>query len=178
MITLVDLPTDVLYTIFPYLDPADFLVLTSCTKTLHNYRQDPNYWRILTRTTFRIPPQPLLQADGARWQWLYRRLRTQTQLYTWGSNGCGNLGHGFLNVPRDSAGQHNWADINTRNIGWPRKVQLDDMPEPIGIVADVQCGLVQIYANTRNVGLMSDFLAEDGLLRCSTQLEFCTCVEE
>ncbi|KAL8976190.1 MAG: hypothetical protein Q9205_007757, partial [Flavoplaca limonia] len=131
--------TDVLYTIFPYLDPADFLVLTSCTTTLHSYRQDPNYWRILTRTTFRIPPQPLLQADGTRWQWLYRRLRTQTQLYTWGSNGCGNLGHGFLNVPRVSAGQHDWADMNTRNIGWPRKVQLDDMPEPIGIVADVQC---------------------------------------
>ncbi|KAL8879028.1 MAG: hypothetical protein Q9198_003279 [Flavoplaca austrocitrina] len=150
MTTLLDLPTDVLYTIFPYLDPADFLVLTSCTKTLHSYRQDPNYWRVLTRTTFRIPPQPLLQADGTRWQWLYRRLRTQTQLYTWGSNGCGNLGHGFLNVPRVPVGQHDWADINTRNIGWPRKVQLDDMPEPIGIVADVQCGLVQIHASTRN----------------------------
>ncbi|KAI4101593.1 MAG: hypothetical protein LQ339_004982 [Xanthoria mediterranea] len=140
MTALLDLPIDVLYTIFPYLDAADFLALTSCTKTLHTYRQDPNYWRILTRATFRIPPQPLLQADGARWQWLYRRLRTQTQLYTWGSNGCGNLGHGFLTTGPTSTGHHDWEDINSRNIGWPKKVLLNDMPEPIGIVADVQCG--------------------------------------
>ncbi|KAL8751960.1 MAG: hypothetical protein Q9199_006070 [Rusavskia elegans] len=140
MTALLDLPTDVLYTIFPYLDVADFLALTGCAKTLHTYRQDPNYWRVLTRTTFRIPPQPLLQADGARWQWLYRRLRTQTQLYTWGSNGCGNLGHGFVATGPASTGDHDWADINARNIGWPKKVLLDDMTEPVGVVADVQCG--------------------------------------
>ncbi|KAL8670063.1 MAG: hypothetical protein Q9168_005382 [Polycauliona sp. 1 TL-2023] len=127
--------TDVLYTIFPYLDPADFLALTGCTKTLHDFRQDPNYWRILTRTTFRIPPQPLLQADGPRWQWLYRRLRTQTQLYTWGSNGSGNLGHGVIAT---GTNENDWADTNTRSIGWPKKVGLDDMLDPIGIVADVQ----------------------------------------
>ncbi|KAL8654827.1 MAG: hypothetical protein Q9226_003285 [Calogaya cf. arnoldii] len=140
MTVLLDLPTDVLYTIFPYLDAGDFVALTSCTKALHTYRRDPNYWRDLTRTTFRIPPQPLLQADGARWQWLYRRLRTQTQLYTWGSNGCGNLGHGFLRTGQDTGDHVNDVDINTRNIGWPKRVLLHDMPEPIGIVADVQCG--------------------------------------
>ncbi|KAL9593233.1 MAG: hypothetical protein Q9219_007633, partial [cf. Caloplaca sp. 3 TL-2023] len=106
-------------------------------RALQTYRQDPNYWRSLTRATFRIPPQPLLQADGARWQWLYRRLRTQTQLYTWGSNGCGNLGHGF-SVPKPPNTHE--IDTSIRNIGWPKRVALDHMPEDIGIVADVQCG--------------------------------------
>ncbi|KAL9058884.1 MAG: hypothetical protein Q9206_001717 [Seirophora lacunosa] len=108
-------------------------------KLLQIYRQDPNFWRFLTRTTFRIPPQPLLQADGARWQWLYRRLRTQTQLYTWGSNGCGNLGHGFgRSDPQSNVAES--VDSNGRNIGWPRRVALDDLPEDIGVIADVQCG--------------------------------------
>ncbi|KAL8712113.1 MAG: hypothetical protein Q9220_003547 [cf. Caloplaca sp. 1 TL-2023] len=92
----------------------------------------------VTRTTFRIPSQPLLQADGARWQWLYHRLRTQTRLYTWGSNGCGNCGHGF-NLSGEQA-DIGWADINTRNIGWPKRVPLEEALEKIGIVADVQCG--------------------------------------
>ncbi|KAL8948718.1 MAG: hypothetical protein Q9222_005113, partial [Ikaeria aurantiellina] len=138
--TLTALPkaTDILYIIFPYLDPVDFLSLTSCSKSFQTYRQDPNYWRIITSTTFRIPSQPLLQADGPRWQWLYRRLRTQTSLYTWGGNGSGNCGHGILTPgePTDNA----WADINNRNIGWPKRVPLDELPEKVGIVADVQCG--------------------------------------
>ncbi|KAL8835759.1 MAG: hypothetical protein Q9170_003191 [Blastenia crenularia] len=107
-------------------------------KALQTYRQDPNFWRTLTRTTFRIPPQPILQADGARWQWLYRRLRTQTQLFTWGSNGCGNLGHPFSLPQRPNVHE---IDTSIRNVAWPKKVVLEDMPEEIGIVADVQCGV-------------------------------------
>ncbi len=132
--------TDILYNIFPYLNAAEFLSLTSAATVLQTYRQDPNFWRPLTRATFRIPPQPLLQADGARWQWLYRRLRTQSRLYTWGSNGCGNLGHGFSNVNAHVDDVDN-LDMNNRNIGWPKVVTLD-MPEDIGIIADVQCGSV------------------------------------
>ncbi|KAL8821544.1 MAG: hypothetical protein Q9223_000452 [Gallowayella weberi] len=120
MTALVDLPTDILYIIFPYLNATDFLALTSCTKSLHTYCQDPNFWRSHTRTTFRIPSQPLLQADGARWQWLYRRLRTQTQL------------------PRNESTED--LDANNRNIGWPKKVEFADISAQIGIIADVQCG--------------------------------------
>lgn len=130
--------TDILYNIFPYLNAAEFLSLTSTTTILQTYRQDPNFWRPLTRATFRIPPQPLLQADGPRWQWLYRRLRTQSRLYTWGSNGCGNLGHGFSSVTTHEDDVDN-LDMSNRNIGWPKIVTLD-MPEDIGIIADVQCG--------------------------------------
>ncbi|KAL9000280.1 MAG: hypothetical protein Q9169_000997 [Polycauliona sp. 2 TL-2023] len=157
--------TDILYTIFPYLDAADFLALTSCTKTLSTYRQDPNYWRILTRTTFRIPPQPLLQADGARWQWLYRRLRTQTQLYTWGSNGCGNLGHAFH--PRDRRTGGTYA----QNVGWPKKVCLEEMPESIGIVADVQCGgwSTTLLNSVGNVFLCGDIGPSSASRRDRTQ---------
>ncbi|KAI4273859.1 MAG: hypothetical protein L6R35_006375, partial [Caloplaca aegaea] len=142
MTALTELPTDVLYNIFPYLEAADFLALTSTTKLLQTYRQDPNFWRSLTRTTFRFPPQPLLQADGARWQWLYRRLRTQTQLYTWGSNGCGNLGHGIGRTD-PQASVYESDDSNSRSIGWPRRVPPEQLPEDIGIIADVQCGSVQ-----------------------------------
>lgn len=80
-----------MYLIFPYLGAVDYVRLTSCTRALFPYRGDLIFWRALTRRTFRIPDQPLLQEE--RWKWLYKKLLTQTHLYTWGNNASGNLGH-------------------------------------------------------------------------------------
>ncbi|KAL9632864.1 MAG: hypothetical protein Q9164_005045, partial [Protoblastenia rupestris] len=124
--SIVDLPADVFYAIFPYLSVLDYLNLTTCTPSLIFYRQDPTYWHTLTRQTFRIPEQPLLQ--GHRWQWLYKKLLTQTRLYTWGSNKQGNLGHEIPPAPR----------VNRRQYShWPRQ---PEMKIDVGIISDVQCG--------------------------------------
>lgn len=129
-LSLTDLSTDILYNIFPHLTAAEFLSLTSSTKLLYDYRQDPIFWRVLTRKTFRIPPQPLLQADGARWQWLYKHLLTQTQLFTWGNNVRGNLGR------RISPSSQLPRGPTIENL-WPGRATIED---DVGIVADVQCG--------------------------------------
>ncbi|KAA6408543.1 MAG: hypothetical protein FRX48_07625 [Lasallia pustulata] len=135
---LTDLPTDVLFAIFPYLDAQEFLSLTSSAKALLSFRLDPTFWRTLTRTTFRIPPQPLLQADGARWQWLYRNLLTQTRVFTWGNNEKGNLGHGYPTGDESTRLPHyqgQWRAGGT--VGWPARMEgVDD----VGVVADLQCG--------------------------------------
>ena len=99
------------------------------------YHNDPTFWRNLTRKTFRLPDQPLLQE--ARWQWLYKKLLTQTRLYTWGNNRNGNLGHdvevrGGGRPPRRRV-------ILSGHSSWPKPAKIDD-DVGVGIVADVQCG--------------------------------------
>lgn len=110
------------------------------------YREDPTFWHTLTRKTFRIPPQPLLQ--GARWQWLYKKLLTQTRLYTWGDNKSGNLGHGDslavaatreIHGHRAGRGYSSIRRGRPTQSGYPRPAVIpDDLG--VGIVADVQCG--------------------------------------
>ena len=134
---LTELPTDIVVLLFPYLNAADFLALTSCTSTFHSYRQDPTFWRDLTQRTFRIPPQPLLTDNGARWQWLYKSLLTQTHVFTWGNNDQSTLGHSFLVVP--TATRRNMYNALARRIGWPTKMEY---MEEVGVVSDVQCGSV------------------------------------
>ncbi|KAF6222347.1 hypothetical protein HO133_001433 [Letharia lupina] len=139
-IALTDLPSDILYSIFPYLSATDFLRFTTVTKALHTYHQDPTFWHALTRATFRIPDQPLLQ--GARWQWLYKKLLTQTRLYTWGDNKSGNLGHDNTGPqsqrlsPRAAVHGRAWR-TEAGSAGWPKQPVIS---EDVGIVADVQCG--------------------------------------
>jgi len=116
--TLTELPTDVIVLIFPYLTACDFLSFTSCTKKFLSFRHEPTFWRLLTTRTFRVPSQPLLHSDGARWQWLYKSLLTQTHLYTWGNNERGNLGYGTCSAS-----------------GYPHQ-----FTHRVGVVADVQCG--------------------------------------
>jgi len=104
-------------------------------KSLASYRLDPTFWRTLTESTFRIPSQPLLQGGGARWQWLYKRLLTQTQLYTWGNNDRGSLGL----FRHQSAASGNPGPTNKlRHAPFPHRVDLSTAS--VGIVADVQCG--------------------------------------
>ncbi|KAL9125556.1 MAG: hypothetical protein Q9217_005255 [Psora testacea] len=154
---------DILYTIFPYLSAFDYLNLTTCTRSFFSYRQDPTYWHALTRQTFRIPDQPLLQ--GHRWQWLYKKLLTQTRLYTWGDNKSGNLGHSS----EFRGNGHQQLQRAPRYSGWPRQPAMDI---DVGIISDVQCGG---WSTTllNSIGQIYIFGIFDGLgfrLRGSSQL--------
>ena len=144
-------------------------------KALHTYHQDPTFWHALTRTTFRIPDQPLLR--GARWQWLYKKLLTQTRLYTWGDNKSGNLGHENPGPqtqrlsPRAAVHGRAWR-TEAGSAGWPKQPLIT---EDVGIVADVQCGWVE----TREFGTGKTLMLgaqEDGRLRSSIQQERSTCM--
>ncbi|KAL9095778.1 MAG: hypothetical protein Q9163_006492, partial [Psora crenata] len=94
---------------------------------------DPSYWHALTRKTFRIPDQPLLQ--GHRWQSLYKKLLTQTRLYAWGNNKSGNLGV-WAEVP-EVASDSPPHPVPRRHSGWPRRPR---MKVDVGVISDVQCG--------------------------------------
>ncbi|KAK0768689.1 hypothetical protein LTR59_017504, partial [Friedmanniomyces endolithicus] len=95
--SILDLPVDILLLIFPHLDATSFLHLSSTCKALHNadFLNDAAFWSTLVRTTFRVPNQPTAQHDGKRWQKLYKRLLTQSRIYTWGDNDKACLGHSY-----------------------------------------------------------------------------------
>ncbi|PGH17620.1 hypothetical protein AJ79_00981 [Helicocarpus griseus UAMH5409] len=113
---LTDLPDDVLLLIFPYLKPWEFLSLCAVNRCMHdNFQKSPEYWRVRTSETFRIPIHPLLRADGPRWYWLYKNLRTKTRLYAWG--------------------RADW--IHDVSGNWPDEVHT---PGEITNIADLQCG--------------------------------------
>lgn len=134
---------DIILLVFPYLRPKEFLALCSINvrnvlrhlfasaltilqKQFHEtFRLEPSYWREETRKTFRHPIHPLLQADGPRWQWLYKKLLTKTKVYTWGQGG-------------DSRPPHNVSFGNP----WPNETYAED---DMGIVVEVQCGYDQSH---------------------------------
>ncbi|OCT44918.1 hypothetical protein CLCR_05573 [Cladophialophora carrionii] len=163
---LLDLPDDILSIVLSYLPPEDYLRLCRVSKQVYvKYRQDSLYWRNETSSTFRLPISPLLAADGPRWYWLYKRLKTQTRLYTWGQGVKGNLGPGrAISVPhrlpphvpqrvlpRVPARPHpamlpprpTPARIPPRQLfhrtssSWPTEVHI---PDEVGVIADLQCG--------------------------------------
>ncbi|MCJ1401198.1 hypothetical protein MMC11_004410 [Xylographa trunciseda] len=136
---LTDLPTDILVLIFPYLSAPDFLSLTSSCNALLTFRQEPSFWHGLTTETFRLPPQPLLRADGARWQWLYKSLATQSRVYTWGNNEKGNLGHSAHVPPRPPGRAMRFAPGPLRYMSTAVPVMIQEN-SGVGIVSDVQCG--------------------------------------
>ncbi|MCJ1281496.1 hypothetical protein MMC26_000816 [Xylographa opegraphella] len=136
---LTELPIDVLVLIFPYLSAPDFLSLTSSCKALLTFRQEPSFWHGLTAETFRLPPQPLLRTDGARWQWLYKSLATQSHVFTWGNNEKGNLGHvtQVLQRPPGRTLRRGPGHLRYQSAAVPSKIQNETA---VGIVSDVQCG--------------------------------------
>ena len=110
--------------------------------------QESTYWRTLTASTFRLPISPLLAADGPRWYWLYRKLSTQTRLYTWGQGLKGNLGQGRgLRAPprgpiRGIRGHHLQhapprVTFQRTSSDWPTEAHV---PDEVGVIADLQCG--------------------------------------
>ncbi|KAI1624898.1 regulator of chromosome condensation 1/beta-lactamase-inhibitor protein II [Exophiala viscosa] len=162
--SLLDLPQDILSIILSYLHPKDYLAFCQISKAVYlGYRQDSLYWRTATSNTFRLPISPLLDADGQRWYWLYKRLKTQTQLYTWGQGVKGNLGFGrALPIPRRPHPRVGHARpfppnrIPSRptfpkaSSNWPTETHV---PDEVGVIADLQCG-----------GWSTTILASDGKL--------------
>ena len=139
---LLDLPVDVLYLVFPHLDVSSFVSLTSTCKALHNpdLVEDPSFWSSSTRATFRVPNQPVVEYDGRRWRTLYKRLLTQSRVYTWGSNAKANLGHSFefaehlRNLP---PAMRRRRTLRTRHVSSP--TEMENYHE-LGIIADLQAG--------------------------------------
>ena len=142
-ISILDLPVELLHSIFLCLDVSGFLHLTSSCKALHNpeFLNDSTYWSTLVRTTFRVPNQPVVQQDGERWQKLFKRLLTQSRIYTWGNNEKACLGHSFESAatlrsigPPGARGMH---ALRRRHISWPEKMR---RAEDLGVISDLQCG--------------------------------------
>ncbi|KAK5079631.1 hypothetical protein LTR70_006486 [Exophiala xenobiotica] len=148
---VLDLPEDVLSLVFVLLEPKDFLALCCSSKLLYtNYQKDSAFWRTKASTTFRTPISPLLKADGARWYHLYRRLKTQTRLYTWGQGLKGNLGHGMAlrhgppGPPMLRGRRGGRAIVQPPRLvfqrttsTWPTEAHV---PDEVGVIADLQCG--------------------------------------
>ena len=151
---LLDLPIDILYLIFPYLDVSSFVALTATCKALHqaDLAQYAPYWSSATRTTFRVPNQPVVENDGKRWQKMYRRLLTESRCFTWGSNKEGCLGHSSLShsfrppePPRPTLRRRPvrpfrpGRSMHRSQVSWPTEIE---ETEPLGVIADMQCGYV------------------------------------
>lgn len=143
--SLLDLPVDILLLIFPYLDVPSFVSLTSTCKALHNtdISDYSSFWSSATRSTFRVPNQPVVQNDGKRWQKMYKRLLTQSRVFTWGNNGKGNLGHSFESnlqnrgVSPIMARRNMMRARGSRHVSWPTEM---DHTQELGIIADLQAG--------------------------------------
>lgn len=186
-VTILDIPQDVLEIIFLHLHPRSFLNLCCITKQFwaDQYR-NPTYWRVSASTTFRIPISPLLHAEGERWYWLYKKLRTQTKAFAWGQGSNGELGlpvlprsHPSAQLPvvdtrlnrnlvrqgiplrrqpvnRTNRPAEEMPLSNRRNISWPSTM---DIPEEVGVIADLQCGgwsttLLSSQGDLYSVGLL------------------------
>lgn len=138
---LLDLPVELLLETFSYLDVSSFLNLTSTSKALHKpeFVNDSAYWSNLVRTSFRVPNQPVVEKDGERWQKLYKRMLTQSRIYTWGNNEKACLGHSWgaaSQLVRMQDGRMLTARRRPR-ISWPEQMQrVDDL----GVISDLQCG--------------------------------------
>ncbi|KAG8163162.1 hypothetical protein KVR01_007640 [Diaporthe batatas] len=146
--SITNLPLDILLLIFPHLDPKSFLALCATCKALQqpSIRLEPSYWRQATRSTFRVPNQPVVEHDGARWQHMYRRLLTQTRVFTWGSNGHTRLGHSYasnarsLMTPRAiRPGIPVIPRRQNRGPGGGFPIEMEDT-RSLGVIADMQCG--------------------------------------
>lgn len=133
---LLDLPVELLLSVFSYLDLPSFLNLTSTCKALHHpdLVYDASYWSNLLRSTFRVPNQPAVENDGQRWFKLFKRMHTQTRIYTWGDNGRACLGHS--NEPTRPGMSRNEI-LRKRHVSWPEKMVRTD---GLGVISDLQCG--------------------------------------
>ncbi|KIW03675.1 uncharacterized protein PV09_04996 [Verruconis gallopava] len=149
MASFSDLPLDILVLIFPYLDPKEFLNLCRTCRSLAqpSIRNEPTYWSYQVRTKFRVPNRPAVQSDGLRWESLYKRLRTQSRVYTWGQNTHGCLGRDTSSParavePRRGRGIGRRLPLPTQS----RSSQLSTWPgemlkaREISVVSDLQCG--------------------------------------
>jgi len=139
---LLDLPNDVLEIVLSRLEPRDYLAFCRVSKAVYReFRQDSLYWRPETAATFRLPISPLLAADGPRWYWLYKRLRTQTRLFTWGQGLRGNftLGRPWPSPrrPLPHLPPRHPRTFQRTTSSWPNETPV---PDDVGVIVDLQCG--------------------------------------
>ena len=172
--SLLDLPVDILLLIYPHLDVKSFLALCRTCKTFYqpSLRFEPSFWRHATQNTFRVPNQPVAQENGERWQKLYRRLLTQTRVFTWGSHGYNRLGHQEKNLAMGAAphfGGQRWANAYT-HCGFPAEMERS---RELGIIADMQCGYVQFKVKPFEFIWLIKYIA-DGPLPYSPPKVNCT----
>ncbi|KAG9522713.1 hypothetical protein KCU93_g6928, partial [Aureobasidium melanogenum] len=168
---LLDLPVDILYLIFPYLDVPSFVALTSTCTALHqpDIAQYAPYWSSAARHTFRVPNQPVVENDGRRWQRMYRRLLTESRCFTWGNNDRTCLGHSqqqHMGAPFGRggigpAGRRRPMVRTRQHVSWPTEM---DSLEQLGIIADMQCGgwstnLLTSKGGLYSVGIMDGIVA-------------------
>ena len=164
-IHFLDLPSDILELVFLYLRPKTFLALCSINKAFYElYHHDPTYWRVNTSATFRLPVSPLLQADGTRWKWLYRKMRTQTRPFTWGRGVEGNLGCGTGRRDPQNSFKPVGPTYPRTFSSWPTEAHVSD---DMGIIVDLQCGGWSTTVLTADGELFSTGLldAADGVHR-------------
>lgn len=141
--TLLDLPVDILYLIFPYLDVPSFVALTSTCKALYNsdISEQALFWSSVTRSTFRVPNQPVVEGDGKRWKALCKRMLTQSRVYTWGNNEKACLGHSQVSPVQLNTlgpGMRRRMVMRSRHVSFP--TELRNIGQDYGVVADMQCG--------------------------------------
>ncbi|KAK8203207.1 hypothetical protein BKA81DRAFT_98468 [Phyllosticta paracitricarpa] len=151
---LTERPLDVLLLIVPHLDAASFNNLTKTCRAFYDesFRLDPAYWAHITRETFRLPNQPAVDFNGQLWQRLYKRLLTQTHVYTWGNNDHGALGQENDDDESDEPPRPRWprlrGPILRRGGRHPMHVPIDHRAYPcemvkskdLGVISDMQCG--------------------------------------
>ena len=167
---LLDLPDDILSLIVLDLEPKDFITLCrTCKQVYSQYRKDSAYWRTAASNTFRLPISPLLAADGPRWYSLYKKLKTQTRLYTWGQGLKGNLGHGRAlplpprgglrgrALPRAPHRPIPRQIFHRTSSSWPTETHV---PDDVGVISDLQCG-----------GWSTTILSSDGKLYTTGSLD-------
>lgn len=148
--SILDLPEDIITLIFSYLSPNSFLNFCQASKQSYQFQHDSLYWRRQTSHTFRLPISPLLHADGQRWYFLYKKLKTQTKLYTWGKGLQGNLGRGLSrqsHVPIRGVRPRRGLEATRLRRGWPSYERVGSpwptethLPEEVGVIVDFQCG--------------------------------------
>ncbi|KAK8157370.1 hypothetical protein IWX90DRAFT_460611 [Phyllosticta citrichinensis] len=150
---LTERPLDILLLIVPHLDASSFINLTRTCKVFYDesFRLDPAYWALITCETFRLPNQPAVDFKGPLWQSLYKRLLTQTHVYTWGNNDHGALGQ-ENDDETDEPPRPRWprlrGPILRRGGRHPMRIPIDHRAYPfemvkskdLGVISDMQCG--------------------------------------
>ncbi|KAF2126351.1 RCC1/BLIP-II [Dothidotthia symphoricarpi CBS 119687] len=142
---ITDLPLDILVLVFPYLDAKSFLALCNTCRAFQqpSIRLDPAYWSHATRSAFRVPNQPVVQHDGVRWQKMYKRLLTQSRVFTWGSNTYNRLGHRREEQPRHNPTMPRMPRFRPARFGGGTSCAVPtemDNTQELGVIADMQCG--------------------------------------
>ncbi|KAI9667284.1 MAG: hypothetical protein M1821_000098 [Bathelium mastoideum] len=173
-----EVPVEVLDLTFSYLDPKSFLLLCSACRALYHadIRLNATYWRRLVQS-FRFPNRPAAQGDGEYWQNLYRRLRTQTHAYTWGSNENGSLGHSFPSSRRDSDSPDNVYVAQPSHPDGRKSVSVPKEMEDsskLGTLVDLQCSAFATVALTSQgrICAVGSFIRPQGMHPELRDLEF------